>query len=61
VELAATLGMQTVAEGVERESQAKALRDSGCQHLQGFLYSHAVAAGELTDLRTPAKRRRLPA
>jgi diguanylate cyclase (GGDEF)-like protein/PAS domain S-box-containing protein len=57
VDLAATLGMQTVAEGVERESQADALRLSGCQHLQGFLYSRAVPADELTDLRPPGKRK----
>jgi diguanylate cyclase (GGDEF)-like protein len=58
VDLAATLGMQTVAEGVERESQAEALRDSGCQHLQGFLYSRAVPADELTDLRPLLDKRR---
>jgi diguanylate cyclase (GGDEF)-like protein len=58
VDLAATLGMQTVAEGVERESQANALRMSGCRHLQGFLYSKAVPADQLTDLRPREPLRR---
>jgi diguanylate cyclase (GGDEF)-like protein len=60
VDLAATLGMQTVAEGVERESQADALRAAGCGHVQGFLYSRAVPAEELTDLR-PSQKQRLRA
>ncbi len=51
VDLAATLGMKTIAEGVERESQAEALRAEGCRELQGFLYSKAVPVEELTDLR----------
>ncbi len=56
IDLASSLGMTTVAEGVEREEQAQALRDEGCGALQGFLYSKAVPAGQLTDLRKPKLR-----
>ncbi|WP_068309549.1 sensor domain-containing protein [Aliiruegeria sabulilitoris] len=39
VEIANTLGINTVAEGVETEQQAKALREIGCNVLQGYLFS----------------------
>ncbi|MFM6854542.1 MAG: putative bifunctional diguanylate cyclase/phosphodiesterase, partial [Sphingopyxis sp.] len=54
VALATSLGMTTIAEGVERESQAGILLAEGCREVQGFLYSKAVALEELTNLR-PAK------
>ncbi|MBV8952342.1 MAG: EAL domain-containing protein, partial [Actinobacteria bacterium] len=37
--LARTLGLETVAEGVERAEQAAALHALGCQQAQGFYYS----------------------
>jgi diguanylate cyclase (GGDEF)-like protein/PAS domain S-box-containing protein len=36
--IAEQFGIQTVAEGVETESQAQLLADRGCQLLQGFLF-----------------------
>ena len=36
------LGLETVAEGVEREEQLEFLRSTGCQQYQGFLTSAAV-------------------
>lgn len=33
------LGFKIIAEGVETEEQARALRNEGCQFIQGFLYS----------------------
>jgi diguanylate cyclase (GGDEF)-like protein len=56
VSLASSLGMTTIAEGVEREEQASLLRAEGCGELQGFLYSKAVPADQLTDLRKPKLR-----
>jgi diguanylate cyclase (GGDEF)-like protein len=53
VNLAHSLGMTTTAEGVERAEQVEHLRAEGCGEVQGFLYSKAVPAGELTDLRQP--------
>ncbi|MEZ0360743.1 MAG: EAL domain-containing protein [Hydrogenobacter sp.] len=40
--VAKTLGIKTVAEGVERESQLNILRDIGCDYLQGFYLSKPV-------------------
>jgi len=42
VDLARSLGMRTVAEGVEETDQREALERLGCDTLQGFLFSRAV-------------------
>lgn len=38
--LAGSLGIHTIAEGVESEAQRIILRELGCQHGQGFLFGH---------------------
>ena len=43
VALSHKLGMDTVAEGVEQASQCDFLRQCGCDAVQGFLFSPAVA------------------
>ncbi len=48
--LAAALGMQTVAEGVEEEEQATMLRRWNCGMGQGWLWSKAVAPDRIPDL-----------
>ena len=48
--LAGTLGIQTIAEGVETESQRAALIGLGCSHGQGYLLGRPAAAlGKLPD------------
>ncbi len=42
VEIAETLGINTVAEGVETSCQASLLREIGCTVLQGFHFSHPL-------------------
>jgi diguanylate cyclase (GGDEF)-like protein/PAS domain S-box-containing protein len=42
-----TLGLRVVAEGVELEQQAVALREAKCDELQGFRFARPMAAGEL--------------
>ena len=42
IEIANTLGIRTIAEGVETREQADILRDIGCDDLQGFLFSRPV-------------------
>jgi EAL domain-containing protein (putative c-di-GMP-specific phosphodiesterase class I) len=37
------LGLAVIAEGVETADQMALLRDFGCQEVQGFLYSQALA------------------
>jgi diguanylate cyclase (GGDEF)-like protein/PAS domain S-box-containing protein len=41
-----TLGLQVVAEGVEREADVELLRAAGCDELQGFYYSRALPAAQ---------------
>jgi diguanylate cyclase (GGDEF)-like protein len=49
IQLARTLGLETVAEGVEREEQALFLRNEGCDMAQGYLYSRPLPAETLFD------------
>ena len=50
LELARSLGMRVVAEGVENVEQLGFLRDQGCNEAQGYLLGHPVAADELLRL-----------
>ncbi len=45
-----SLGMTTIAEGVETEAQAAALVQDGCSNVQGFLISRPVPPGEVGGL-----------
>ena len=45
--LARSLGMQTVAEGVETVDQAVALRELECDHAQGWLFGHPETPTEI--------------
>ncbi|MDR5737974.1 MULTISPECIES: GGDEF domain-containing protein [unclassified Caballeronia] len=47
VGLAQSLGLELVAEGVETEAQRDLLADLGCDHIQGWLISHALPSEEL--------------
>ena len=57
VMLATTLGLETVAEGIENESQVATLLDLGCVAGQGFLF--ATASGLDSVARTPFMSRRI--
>jgi diguanylate cyclase (GGDEF)-like protein len=48
--LGTSLGMVTMAEGVETVEQLRTLQAEGCAEAQGFLFSPAVPAGEITEL-----------
>ncbi|MCW2601440.1 MAG: domain S-box/diguanylate cyclase protein [Frankiales bacterium] len=48
--LAVSLGMTTVAEGVETELQLRVLHELGCGRAQGFWFSRPVPAEEITVL-----------
>ncbi|MFD2174122.1 PAS domain-containing protein [Rhodobacter lacus] len=67
IEIAETLGIGTVAEGVETEAQADILRGLGCDILQGYLFSMPLSAEDFArrqgfsglsgiDGRTPMRR-----
>jgi len=59
--LAGELNMVTTAEGVEGLEQLEALRASGCDQAQGYLFSHALPAGELALQRQTQAPAGLPA
>ena len=50
VELGHSLGMQVTAEGVETESQQRALASLGCDSLQGFLFARPMDAERIVTL-----------
>ena len=54
IQLAHTLGIRVVAEGVEDTETWDALRSLHCDLIQGYLLSRPVPAGELTALLTAA-------
>jgi EAL domain-containing protein (putative c-di-GMP-specific phosphodiesterase class I) len=58
VELARTLGLDVVAEGVETEGQRRALAELDCGSAQGYLFARPEPADQagaaLTDRREPA-------
>ncbi len=47
VQMAHTLGMRVVAEGVENEGQRDALMALGCDELQGFLFARPMTAAAI--------------
>jgi diguanylate cyclase (GGDEF)-like protein len=49
VKVAQSLGMSTVAEGIETEAQAQAVRAQACAKGQGYLFSRPLAAPDLID------------
>ncbi len=49
VKVAQSLGMSTVAEGIETEAQAAAVRAQACAKGQGYLFSRPLAAPDLVD------------
>ena len=47
IQLARSLRLGTVAEGVETEAQLAFLQDEGCQDVQGYLFSRPLAPADL--------------
>jgi diguanylate cyclase (GGDEF)-like protein/PAS domain S-box-containing protein len=50
IRLAASLGLQTVAEGVESGDQADLLRDMQCETAQGYHFARPVAPAAIAEL-----------
>jgi EAL domain-containing protein (putative c-di-GMP-specific phosphodiesterase class I) len=46
IEVARTLGMRVIAEGIESAPQLEVLRSLGCEFGQGFLFSKALGASD---------------
>jgi EAL domain-containing protein (putative c-di-GMP-specific phosphodiesterase class I) len=49
IAMAHSLGLEVVAEGVENEEQFAFLKSEFCDYVQGFLFSKALHAKELTS------------
>ena len=54
--MAQSLGMETVAEGVESQEQHQILKDMGCDTFQGYFYSPAISAERTTQMLTEEKK-----
>lgn len=50
IEMAHTLRLNVIAEGVETEEQLSSLRDMKCDHMQGYLFSKPLPAKEFEQL-----------
>jgi EAL domain-containing protein (putative c-di-GMP-specific phosphodiesterase class I) len=57
VDLGHGLGLRVTAEGVETQAQADALRDMGCDSLQGYLFARPMTADALTTHTTSSTAR----
>lgn len=49
IRMAETLGLKTIAEGVEHETQSDLLASLGCRHIQGFLYGRPMPADQVIN------------
>jgi diguanylate cyclase (GGDEF)-like protein/PAS domain S-box-containing protein len=56
INLAHTLGLEVVAEGVETRAQLEFLALHGCDEMQGFYFSKAVPAGECAVMLSESRR-----
>jgi len=59
IAMARTLGIDVVAEGVEKKEQLEFLEHWGCQLFQGFYFSRAVKARRMASLIPPAGKEQL--
>lgn len=50
ITMAHSLGLKVMAEGVETEAQRDCLRQMGCDHMQGYLFSRPIAADHIPPL-----------
>ena len=57
ITMAAKLGIQCLAEGIETEAQLTFLREHGCQVGQGFLYSKPLPTAQFNALLTGDQRK----
>jgi EAL domain-containing protein (putative c-di-GMP-specific phosphodiesterase class I) len=49
INMATSLGLQTIAEGVETAGQLAFLREQGCDEMQGYYYSRPLPADQFAE------------
>lgn len=49
IQIAKSLGIRTVAEGIEEEEQVRVLTEMGCDMVQGFYYSKPIPVAEFEE------------
>lgn len=59
ISMAHSLKLEVVAEGVETSSQLELLKSQGCDIIQGYLFSKAVPAEEITPLMVNGAAKRI--
>ena len=52
-----SLGMSTTAEGVETDEQLRAVREQGCNEVQGFLFSPPLEPADVLNLLAEEKQK----
>jgi len=57
--LGQSLGMSTTAEGIETEEQLAAVREQGCNEVQGFLFSPPIDASAVIEMLKAERRPKL--
>jgi EAL domain-containing protein (putative c-di-GMP-specific phosphodiesterase class I) len=50
IQMAADLGMELIAEGVETKAQAEFLHSKGCDDMQGFYFYKPIPVKEVEEL-----------
>lgn len=55
ISVAKSLGMQTIAEGVETKQQMELLRETGCDELQGFWLSRPLSPSQFVEFMAKAR------
>ena len=50
INLAHSLGLDVVAEGIETEAQLDILRGLGCEYGQGYFFAYPLNSGDVLDV-----------